>query len=164
MSSVTVMPGDDLVSIAVRELGSEEGVYDLARLNGLNLTDDITPGSVLNIPTGTYKVKSADRTKIRPMAKTAIVEPGQTWIDLAVQYLGSEEGGYALASLNQSELTTDVAPGTVIKLPASIEDKKNEYYMRSGGYYPASSANTGNEEPLCEGIGCWIIQLEFIVS
>lgn len=40
-----------LADIAIRYLGSVEGVYDLAQLNSLNATSELTVGQQLLLPT-----------------------------------------------------------------------------------------------------------------
>lgn len=50
MSSAVVKLGQTLEDIAVQYLGSEQAVFDLARLNGLALTASLLPGQVLQLP------------------------------------------------------------------------------------------------------------------
>ena len=50
MSSVVVRPGQTLADIAVEHLGGMERVFDLATLNGLAITDELTPGQSLELP------------------------------------------------------------------------------------------------------------------
>lgn len=44
---VTVLQGQSLLDIATQVYGSVEGVYSLAMDNGISVTDDIAPGSLL---------------------------------------------------------------------------------------------------------------------
>ena len=44
------LAGQSLVDIAVQELGSVEGVFELAKLNGISVTDDLIPGQELTLP------------------------------------------------------------------------------------------------------------------
>jgi hypothetical protein len=46
----TVLEGQSLLDIALQELGSLEGAYNLAVLNGLSLTDSLTAGMTLQLP------------------------------------------------------------------------------------------------------------------
>lgn len=39
-----VLQGQSLIDISIQELGSAEGAFDLAMLNGLNITDEIPAG------------------------------------------------------------------------------------------------------------------------
>lgn len=45
-----VRPGQTLYDLAIQYLGSAEGVFSLAKLNGLNADNDLTPGQVLDLP------------------------------------------------------------------------------------------------------------------
>jgi len=46
----TVLEGQSLLDIALQELGSLEGTYALAVLNGLSLTDSLAAGMLLQLP------------------------------------------------------------------------------------------------------------------
>lgn len=46
-----VLENQSLFDIAIQECGSAEAAYDIAKLNGLSVTDELTPGQELNIPT-----------------------------------------------------------------------------------------------------------------
>lgn len=48
--TVTVLEGQSLLDIALQELGSLEGAYNLAVLNGLSLTDSLAAGMLLQLP------------------------------------------------------------------------------------------------------------------
>jgi hypothetical protein len=45
-----VLAGQSLIDIAIQELGSAEGAYNLAVLNGMSITDDLVPGQELVMP------------------------------------------------------------------------------------------------------------------
>lgn len=49
MSNVRVLPNQSLFDIAVRHLGSAEGVFELARINGLTITSELQAGQVLQL-------------------------------------------------------------------------------------------------------------------
>lgn len=50
MSSVKVLPSQSLYDIAVQHVGNVEAVFEIASLNGLSVTDDLTAGQSLIIP------------------------------------------------------------------------------------------------------------------
>lgn len=50
MSKATVRLGQTLEDIAVQYLGSDESVFALAQLNGLDLTATLSVGQVLRLP------------------------------------------------------------------------------------------------------------------
>ena len=55
---VTVMQGQSLVDIAMQVYGSAEGVFTLAKENGLSVTDEVSPGQVLTYDPGNVVEKS----------------------------------------------------------------------------------------------------------
>jgi len=48
--TVTILEGQSLLDVALQELGSLEGAYALAVLNGLSLTDSLAAGMMLQLP------------------------------------------------------------------------------------------------------------------
>jgi hypothetical protein len=51
IKTVKVLQGQSIFDIAIQELGSAEGAFDLAVLNGISITDELTPGQELALPT-----------------------------------------------------------------------------------------------------------------
>lgn len=51
---VTVRDGQTLADLAVQEFGSLEAVMELARINGMSLTDTPSAGAVLRLPDAVY--------------------------------------------------------------------------------------------------------------
>jgi hypothetical protein len=47
---IKVLQGQTFFDIAIQELGSAEGAFELAVLNGLSVTDDLDPGQELQLP------------------------------------------------------------------------------------------------------------------
>jgi len=45
-----VLQGQSLFDIAIQELGSAEAAFDLAVLNGVSITDDVSTGDELSLP------------------------------------------------------------------------------------------------------------------
>lgn len=45
-----VLSGQSLIDVAIQCCGSAEAAYDIAVLNGLSITDDLTAGLELTIP------------------------------------------------------------------------------------------------------------------
>jgi LysM repeat protein len=182
MSRATVQPGQTLADIAVQHLGSEEGVYELARLNGLEVTSDIEAGQELLLPApgdrralavmrqGGYQPAAeavgAELTNLAPLrlnlkdsvGDPGIVLPGQTLPDIAVQWLGSEEAVFELAQLNGLTQTSPIEPGQKLKLPAAYDLRARRDFAR-GGWQPASGL-----EQILEGIEIWAIELDFVVQ
>ncbi len=55
-NQVQIMSGQTLIDLAMQETGSVEGVFQLAALNGLAITDELSEGANLKYPT-----KAVDR-------------------------------------------------------------------------------------------------------
>ncbi len=51
MSQTIITAGQSLLDVVLQELGSVEALFDLADANGLAITDQLTPGQVLEVPT-----------------------------------------------------------------------------------------------------------------
>ena len=49
--TTTITEGQSLVDVAIQELGTVAGLFDLADEAGLAITDLLTPGQVLPVPT-----------------------------------------------------------------------------------------------------------------
>ena len=50
MSQTIITAGQSLLDVAVQELGTVAGLFDLADAAGLAITDQLTPGQVLPVP------------------------------------------------------------------------------------------------------------------
>lgn len=50
-----VLEGQTIFDVAIQECGSAEAGYDLAMLNGISVTDDLTAGQELLVPEATNK-------------------------------------------------------------------------------------------------------------
>lgn len=184
MSNAVVKPGQTLEDIAVQWCGSEEAVWELARLNGLGLTDDIAPGAVLSLPAviDSLAVRSFVEGVWAPagaldggavvslpqlaalqievqVSGFAVVQPGQTLEDIAVQWCGGEEAVWELARLNGLGLTADIIPGALLRLPTVVDKRVRRVYVERG-WAPAA----GGVEEVQEGIDYMAISVDFIVT
>ncbi len=50
IKTTTITEGQSLLDVALQELGSVAGLFDLADAAGLAITDQLTPGQVLAVP------------------------------------------------------------------------------------------------------------------
>jgi hypothetical protein len=80
-------------------------------------------------------------------------------LDLAIQYLGSAEGVFALAQLNGLAVTDRPAAGSTVLLPEVVDRRTRQQYVERG-YEPAVGVETEDGQ----GIGYWTIGENFIVS
>jgi len=84
----------------------------------------------------------------------------QTLLDFATQWTGSAQGLIQVALLNGLSPTDDIAPGTAL-LTGEVIDFKNSTY-NTGAEIATNRFFT--ETAVNEGIGYWIINLNFKVS
>lgn len=50
MKAVKILDGQTIIDIAAQELGDLERSYEIAQMNGMNLTDELTAGEMINVP------------------------------------------------------------------------------------------------------------------
>lgn len=50
MSTVKVLDGETVCDVAVKQLGDAARAIELAALNGISVTGDLTAGSILQLP------------------------------------------------------------------------------------------------------------------
>jgi hypothetical protein len=188
MGNTAIHINQNLLDVAVQHCGMARDFVAIAQLNGLALTDDIAPGTVLelvavsdaktvtkllpygNVPvTAIYPFSvgtiSGFSGQFLQFTNTSII-PGtvherQTIQDVAIQWCGSPEDVVQVAQLNGIGITDDVAEGTVLLLPA-----KSNAAVVSGlvpyGNVPVSGIEAGTAAPT--GIGYWFIENDFIVQ
>jgi len=53
--TATVLAGQSLWDMALQHCGRADAAFSIARMNGLNITDSLTPGTVLVLPAVTNK-------------------------------------------------------------------------------------------------------------
>ena len=91
----------------------------------------------------------------------AIVQTGQTLLDLALRECGSDEGVFPLASRNGLSITDALEPGQVLEVaPEDVVNQEVVDYYKAKNILPATELET----PLEEGIEFWAIEYDFIVS
>lgn len=101
-----VQPGDTLASLAERFYGKIQHERLLVAANALEVEGGIriTPGMLLEVPALTY---------VR-------VRAGQTWKELAIQYLGGEHRAYALAEANDAKAWIPPAADLEVAIPFNL--------------------------------------------
>jgi len=63
---------------------------------------------------------------------------GQTLFDIALQYCGSIEAAFDIASLNDMPVTSSLRPGETIRLP-DVANKRVVNYFKANGIKPATA-------------------------
>jgi hypothetical protein len=95
------------------------------------------------------------------MPATAI-KRHQTIVDFAVQHVGSIDGWLQVALSNVLSLTDDVQAGTQLEIGEIINNKVATFFIQSGN--EIASKRNGQTAEIKEGIGFWIVSLNFKVS
>jgi len=91
--------------------------------------------------------------------QTIKAQPGQTWVDLALQYVGDEERMFELCDLNGFGITDEIEPGVLLQCPDSDPKKRSIVNVLK----VCSSMFFGVGNPAPEGIEYEAIELDFIV-
>lgn len=83
---VVALDGQSLVDISIQVYGSAEGVFILARENGMEVTDVLKPGQVLEYSTGNVIAKSIAQyfttKKIHPATGVSFNPEESVWEDM----------------------------------------------------------------------------------
>jgi hypothetical protein len=74
--TATVQQGQSIIDLAIQHLGGIEASFALAELNGISITEILTPGQVLQLPA------AANKDIAKYYADRAIVPATGTNIDL----------------------------------------------------------------------------------
>ena len=167
---VTVLQDQSWFDVAVQELGTVEGVFDLIGSADV-LSDYPASGRLLKITQEVlaleYEPLDLQSAGSRALSsfKHVTVLQDQSWFDVAVQELGSIEGVFGL--LNPSGDTLDVNPssGREIKVLASdVIIKNNTAWYQQHGVKPSTGISAGSTIVIGSGVGYWAIEVNFVVS
>ncbi|MDD3079086.1 MAG: hypothetical protein PHH37_08280 [Paludibacter sp.] len=90
------------------------------------------------------------------------VKDGQSIIDIAIQELGSAEGAYDIAVLNDISITDTLNVGTELTMP-DVVNKSIAAYYKYKRINPATSLCESDTVLLPGGIGYWCVGVDFIV-
>ena len=165
----------------MQHLGSAEGVFALASLNGLDATATLSAGQALALPevidkrarrilegyvpasteAGEESVPNWYAVRLDISARRSdlvTVQPRQSLYDLALQYGGDMETVWQLALLNGITVTAELDAGTVLIMPPAMNADTVRYF-EEGRYVPASE-----DEGRLDGIDYWMVRLEFEVQ
>lgn len=161
MPTIKALNGSNLADFV-----SDDRLFDMADLNDLGITDDLTPGVMLSLPNGVTQANLYD--EVMPLSPSPVITKalnGQTWVDLVLQELGDEMRLFELCDLNDAGITDDLLAGAVIDCPDYESVKRNIVStLRASKPASASYLTLGPGEPLEEGIEFWAIEYDFIVS
>lgn len=91
----------------------------------------------------------------------------QSFFDVAIQLTGDSKNAFSIAVANELMLTDELTPGDIIEIPDTliIDDKILKYYELKALQPATALTELEIDEVIgCEGIGCWIIENDFIIS
>ena len=189
MVDMKVKEGQTLFDISLQELGSIEGVFELAMLNGFNMTDDLVPGQKLKLPEVIeydiqqyYKNKSINPATLLTYQAQLISSEvdtiirnidviqsnsipalqGQSLFDIALQTTGSVEAAFDMALLNLIAITDDIEAGRELTKVSVINNQIASYYSDKN-IKPATFIQGAIGDDI-GGIEYWAIETEFLVS
>lgn len=158
MQTIKILYGHELA-----DLVGEEQLFEAADLNDISITEVLSPGIVLSIPSQqrAQLISETIPQPAKPITLKALA--GQTWVDIVLQQLGNEHRLFELCDKNNSGITEDINPGTVIQSP-EFEATKKAIVSVLKATLPASDLTVQPGEPEPEGIEFWAIEFEFVVS
>lgn len=89
---VTVLNKQSLFDIAISYFGTVEAVIDIAFVNNISITDELTPGQVLKLPNKDYGFKEVIKyyraEKIQPATTGVDIEDTSTYtLDYVFPYI-----------------------------------------------------------------------------
>ncbi|WP_367867903.1 hypothetical protein [Pedobacter sp. WC2423] len=93
----------------------------------------------------------------------AVVDQGQSLLDVALQHCGDVSVIFDIAVLNGVSVTEKLKPGTVLILP-EVSDAGMVRYFFQNNFIPATDTGSVKAIELPEGIDYWAIGIDFIVS
>ena len=162
---VKILQGMNPLDAAIATAGSVEDIFALAALNGIGITDDLVPGTVLQGTGLTYQAASVI-TNSQVVTNLVKVLAGQCLFDIAMQQLGSIEPVFALAGLNGNSITDDLLAGSKVNYSLTPYSQKVLKIYQDNQYKPASGLTVpGQPKPIMlEGIDYWGIEYDFVVQ
>ncbi len=98
---------------------------------------------------------------------TVTVLDNQCYQDLAIQLTGTVGNALLIARANNEAPSQDIIAGADIIVPEGlINDQDILRYYQANSILPATDLNQDAIDKVigCEGIGCWRIGLDFIIS
>lgn len=147
-----------LVDTQVAYGGFVDTIFETALLNGLSITDEVSPGTLVAIAAAGQVVEVI----MQPYEAIPVkqVQKHQSMADFVLQHTGALDGLFDVAILNGIAPTTELQPGTV--LSAGVVEKGIADYFMNNNLQISSDEVTAQVLP--GGIGFMQIQTTFKVS
>jgi hypothetical protein len=100
------------------------------------------------------------------MPKVTVINK-QSFFDLALQLTGDIGNALEIAQLNDRSISDELHPGEEIQYNYDLPTSKEIFkYYQSYKIIPATALSKEEHDMIrgCQGVGCWIIDLNFSVS
>jgi hypothetical protein len=188
--TVNILENQTLFDVALRQLGSVEAVFDIARDNDVAVTD--MPDSVqideavqdrdlinwfdkqsVQFATGDNSVEpseggSGSDTYIE--VKLSQPEPGyevrqnQNLFDIALQIAGGVEAAFELSQLNNINISSELYGGMVLSKDINVLNKRIARFYDDNAFKPGTAQLPEAIGSVQDGIGYWAIEIDFEVG
>jgi hypothetical protein len=117
----TVIGGQSLLDVCIREYGTLEALFVFTAGNALALDQELEPGQELvavafELPATVISLPVAPL----PVVKKIVASEGQSLLDLAIQETGSLEGLFKISENNGLGVSQSLAAGQVVIVPEAI--------------------------------------------
>lgn len=90
----------------------------------------------------------------------------QSLIDLAIQTTGDPANAIFIAQANDMAISDEVEAGAELTIPELILNDDIKRYYEANKIQPATALTQEQKDEVtgCEGIECWAIEVDFVVS
>jgi hypothetical protein len=121
-----------ILDFALLQAGTVESLFDLALLNGVGITDDIMPGTVMAVPVKEYDLQPVTIEPRQLEFGVKQLKLRQTVIDFTCQHAGTVESLFVVAQLNGVSITENVPKGSLLKV-SPVKVKNVRFYLDRSG-------------------------------
>lgn len=98
---------------------------------------------------------------------TVTVLNNQSLFDIATQVTGNSLNALVIAQANELNPSDDLVAGDEVEIPKGlVNDEDILRYYQANEILPATALTQTDIDEIqgCEGIGCWAIEIDFVVS
>jgi len=154
-STVKLTYNQSLIDIAINNYGDSKAVFELAKANNLQASDEVSAGTTLILPDYSPIQKPSTLQVIKEVrSKKIAVLPNQNLMDIAIQNLGSSEALLTLAKQNGIAVSDILTPETVLNLPEILGIKTERFFWNSG-----LNVATGYQDNLKPAVFCEVANI-----
>jgi hypothetical protein len=113
----TINKQETLFDFVLAQAGTIEGMFDVALLNSVAITDDVAAGTVLNVEQKEYSVQQLAFDLVE-QTQAQVLEVGKhlNLVDVAAITGGSVDQLFSIAMANGVSITADIAAGAMLQM------------------------------------------------